>query len=257
MEASQKKIRLMHYIGEFLNLDFASFDSVAEFIALIQALREGLTHIDEYFTLQDFELNVLFLSKLETHPDWKDWAMTMMRDKRVNSTDPVQRMSFQEVAQQAIKYEKAMLRKADHNSQDRSSPDWTKPRALTQDEINEFVAQQMQKETKEREHPKGHTKRPSQEEINEFVVRQMRKEQERKTRSRSQSQPDMRKAAQQKSEPIRCTFCGDRDHRVEKCWRKLRIVAEMPRGNYTPKRVEFKKLIPGQPSIYHGGFTVV
>ncbi|KAJ9307393.1 hypothetical protein DTO217A2_3075 [Paecilomyces variotii] len=257
MEASQKKIRLMHYIGEFLNLDFSSFDSVAEFIALIQALREGLTNIDDYFALQDFEVNVLFLSKLETQPEWKDWALTMLRDKRVNSTDPAQQMTFQELSRQAIKYEKAMLQKAEQPGEGRSSPDWTKPRALTQDEINEFVTGQMHKYRKEQQPQKGHTKRPSQEEINEFVVQQMRKEQERKTRSRARSQPDMRKAAQQRKEQLCCTFCGDRDHRLEKCWRRWRVVAEMPRANYTPKRVEFKREIPGQRPIYHGGFTVV
>lgn len=154
MDSSQKNIRVMHYIGEFLNLDLASFGSVAEFLALIEALREGLMTVDDYFAVPDFHINMLFLSKLECHPDWTEWAKKMMRDKRINAIDPAKQMKFHELSQLAMEHEKYLQNKTPINSESTVSehisnrvdrPSRSKPLGLTQEETNTYVLRQMRK----------------------------------------------------------------------------------------------------------------
>ena len=133
MEHSPANIRIMHHIGEFLDLDLASFDSVAGFLALLQAMRDGLTRIDEYFAIPDFHISVLFLSKLEAHPDWKVWARSMMQDKRMNTSDPAKRLDFNALSKLAIERETLM----------RQRVTMTRPRARTVEELRSSALQKL------------------------------------------------------------------------------------------------------------------
>lgn len=245
----------MHHIGEFLDLDVGSSQSIAEFLALIQALREGLTQIDDYFDVPDFHLNVLFLSKLEAHPDWNDWATQMLQDKRLSTPDPAERMKFDDLARLAIQREE-IIKAGVKDQTNIALPFKSRIQVLTQDEINSFVVRQMRKEGVPSQ-SRGHVKRPSQEEINDYVVRQMRKEQERKTRARSKSQPDLKKDAEKKHSPPECYFCGARDHPGQKCRQVAKkVTAEVPRANFTPKRVDFRTEVPGGLPTYRTGFAL-
>lgn len=296
----QRNIRMMHYISEFLDLDTSKFAHVADFIALIEAIREGLLRIDEDFLVQDHYLNLLFLSKLKENAEWNDWALDMLRDQRINATNGVDPMPFSELASLAIEHEKKMLarkRKQQQQQQQHRTVTFTEaPTGLTQEEINAFVIEQMsqrrrrQPNTSEgqplRAPVKGHAKTPSQEEINDFVVHQMREEQKHKTRNRSHSLPAAAAAASVRDgesvrrnerehdatttttntttvhnkpadRAARCAFCGETYHSAKNCWRRWRVAVEMPKGNFVPKRVEFRSEIPGQPPVYHTGFTLV
>ncbi|KAF7122970.1 hypothetical protein CNMCM5793_001146 [Aspergillus hiratsukae] len=267
MDTWQRNIRMMHQVGEFLDLDSTKSDMVAEFIALIQAVREGLMQIDDNFQIPDAHINTLFLTKLKSRSQWKEWATTMLRDPRITAANSTEHVTFQELASLAIEREKviqqgdAKVRNAPDNeaSVAATSNVPANPRALTQDEINAFVVKQMSHDGRLPQNGKlrGHQKRPSQEEINEYVIRQMREEQERKTRNRSQSQPEPAgRNHRVRQNAVRCTFCGDTHHQSNNCWRRWRVAVEAPEGNFFPKRVEFKSQIPGQPPIYRSGFTL-
>ncbi|XP_750423.2 uncharacterized protein AFUA_1G06740 [Aspergillus fumigatus Af293] len=268
MDTWQRNIRMMHQVGEFLDLDSTKSDMVAEFIALIQAVREGLMQIDDNFQIPDAHINTLFLTKLKSRPQWKEWATTMLRDPRITAANSTEHVTFQELASLAIEQEKAIQQgdaKGRNASDNAASVAATSnveanPRALTQDKINAFVVKQMNHDGRylpQNGNIKGHQKRPSQEEINEYVIQQMRKEQERKTRMRSQSQPGPeRRNHRVRPNGARCTFCGDTHHQSNNCWRRWRVAVEAPQGNFLPKRVEFKSQIPGQPPIYRSGFTL-
>ncbi|RJE26316.1 hypothetical protein PHISCL_01385 [Aspergillus sclerotialis] len=254
----QKNIRMMHHISEFLDLDSTKSNLVAELISLIDAIREGLQQIDEEFRVPDAQINILFLTKLKSRPEWNEWATAMMRDPRLNTPDPENRMTFQTLANLAIEQEK-IIQQREHSDNSMVEPPGTllpTLSALTQDDINEFVMRKMGHE-KLGHCAKGHFKRPSQEEINEYVVQQMRKEQERKTRIRCQSQPESRSQCHdQRLLHPRCGFCGDPHHRLSHCWRRWRVAAEEPQANFMPKRVEFRTEAPGQPPMYRTGFTL-
>lgn len=263
MDAWHRNIRMMRYISEFLDLDSTKSNLVAEFIALIDAIREGLQQIDEDFRMPDAQINILFLTKIQSRPGWTEWATDMLRDPRLNAPNPADKMTFQELANRAIEQEKSIQRREqpgdimeDPTSSSKPAPAPV-PRVLTQDEINEFVMRKMTQDGKYGRRTKGHMKRPSQEEINDYVVQQMRKEQERKTRMRSQSQPDPGpRGRDQRLLRPRCDFCGDASHPLNHCWRRWRVAAEAPQANFYPKRVEFRTEIPGQPPMYRTGFTL-
>jgi hypothetical protein len=278
MDINQRNTRLVHHISEFLDLDSTKPHPVTEFIALIDALREGLQQIDDGFRMPDAQLGILFLGKLRARPEWSDWAAEMMRDPRLNSSDPAARMTFQELARRAVEREKLILGEGEGEgmSQDGLDGDWddgtavaggrssepragmsSTPRPLSQGEINAFVMRKMSEDKPTGQRARGHIKRPSQEEINEYVVRQMRREQERVTRNRSQSHPvaSSERSARPRIRP-RCGFCGDPAHPVDSCWRRWRVAAEAPQGNFAPKRVEFRTEIPGHPPIYRTGFSL-
>lgn len=272
MDIYQRNIRLVQHIGEFLDLDSTKSHPISEFIALIDALREGLQQIDDGFRVPDAQICILFLSKLKARSEWSDWAAWMMRDPRLNSSDPAARMTFQELAERAIEREKLILEDGDGTSHGGLDEDdstavgtsrFSEPgisstaRPLSQDEINAFVMRKMNEDKQTGRRRKGHHKRPSQDEINEYVVRQMRKEQERVTRNRSQSQPVASSEGYDRPRiRPRCGFCGDPAHPVDNCWRRWRVAVEAPQGNFAPKRVEFRTEIPGHPPIYRTGFSL-
>ena len=303
MDPWQRNLRMIHHINEFLDLDSAKSNLVDEFIALFNAIREGLTHIDEDFYLPDSQINMLFLSKLKSRPQWSKWAKTMMRG-------PAERISFQELARLARAQEKAIAeaeeegymveereddqgdsdaetdtilpvqqppplpppsRPADHESEidpmgwNGAAPRiQSRPRAVTQDDINAFVVRKMSQEGLYRsQSARGHMKRPSQEQINHYVVEQMRREQDRR-RVRSYSQPEPRMQNPHHSQQLqrhksartpRCRFCSDL-HPSDHCWRRWRVAVEAPHANFAPKRVEFRTEAPGQPPMYRTGFTL-
>ncbi|OOF97030.1 hypothetical protein ASPCADRAFT_205825 [Aspergillus carbonarius ITEM 5010] len=262
MEAWQRNIRRIHQVGESLDLDPTKYDTIVDFIALIQAVREGLACIDEDSHIPDSQINLLFLTKLKESPEWSDWASAMLRSRRMNTPNPADQITFQELADLAVEHERIRKRRGRPIWSDNGisrldvapsskSPDDS--HAVTQDEINAFVVRQMNRDEQFRSRSgsvRGHAKRPSQEEINDYVVEQMRREQEQTTRDRSYSQPVQR--------PVRmhCTFCGDRHHQLSNCWRRWRVAVEAPQGDYLPKRVEYRTEIPGQPPMYRSGFTL-
>jgi hypothetical protein len=265
MNTWQRNVRMMHQISEILDLDSTKSDTVADFIELIEAMREGLTQVDEEFRFPDSQINILFLNKLKLRSEWKGWATDMIRNSRLDAEHPVERMTFQQLAELAIEQEKVMLGKgkAVNHSRSKSTPHASfnipsTSRVHTQEEINAFVVQQMSRdgETPHRSHnARRQMKKPSQEEINEYVIHQMRQEQERKTRARSQSQPEPRAQTNHgRSMTKRCTFCGDAHHQYNNCWRRFRVAVEVPQGNYLPKRIEYRAEIPGQPPMYRSGF---
>ncbi|GAQ44453.1 hypothetical protein AtubIFM55763_011302 [Aspergillus tubingensis] len=269
MEPWQRNIRRMHQVSEVLDLDPQKSDMIADFVALIQAIREGLTQIDDDSYIPDSQINMLFLTKLKECPDWGDWASAMLRDGRMCSSNPTEQVTFQELAQLAMEQEKIRQQRgrsawgtSGHGAAKRgfASPLEVPedPRALTQDEINAFVVKQMHKDEAFRNRSgsvRRHAKRPSQEEINDYVVEQMRREREQATRNRSHSQP-MQEGPVQRPVQMRCTFCGDRNHQLSNCWRRWRVAVEAPNGNYLPKRVEYRTEFPGQPPMYRTGFTL-
>jgi hypothetical protein len=232
----------MHYIGEFLDLDATSFTNIAEFIALIQAIREGLGRIDSGFAVSDFHINLLFLSKLEAHPDWNNWARCMLRDHRISVSDySAESMPFHLLAEMAIQHDREMKSQAaaakkkqqdriretqrQDNSNRSNNNNNSRLEGFTQEEINSFVvrqmrmAQQQQQSSTTTHKSRGHSKRPSQEEINEFVVRQMHEEQERNTRA-------------------------------------TKPTAVVPRANFVGKKVEFRAQTPGGFPVYHTSFAL-
>ncbi|KAI9375417.1 hypothetical protein BJX61DRAFT_494158 [Aspergillus egyptiacus] len=270
MDTWHRNARLLHQIDEFLDVDSAHPHFVADFIALIDAVREGLNQIDDELRIHDSQINIHFLAKLKPRPEWRDWAMMMLQDSRINSglTDC---LSFRELADLALKQERTILRERQIRRESGSGGDGyvseleesATPRALTQDDVNAFVVGQMSNQrvsrhfnqTCNRNH-NGHVKRPSQEEINDYVIRQMRRDQE-KARARSYSQPERRGQDQPHQEPvkIRCTFCGDTYHQSTKCWRRWRVAAEALQGNAAPKFVETRYGVSVHPRIYVSGFT--
>lgn len=284
---------MMHYLDEFLDLDSAKSNVVDEFVSLFNAIREGLTHIDDDYQIPDSQINMLFLSKLKSRPEWADWATGLMRDSRVNGADQTEKISFQALARLAREEEKAIQEREEDEEEDHDSgialpvqPPPSLPadhesaidpmgwggaapriQPLTQDEINAFVVQKMDQEgLYRRGSTRGHHKRPSQEEINRYVIEQMRKEQQdRGTRARSYSQPEPRIAnrhhqeqhlQRQRSVRVpRCRFCSDL-HPSDRCWRRWRVAVEAPQANFFPKRVEYRTEVPGQPPMYRTGFTL-
>ncbi|KAF7597486.1 hypothetical protein BBP40_003733 [Aspergillus hancockii] len=265
MNSWQRNVRMMHQISEILDLDSAKSDKVADFIELIEAMREGITQVDEDFRFPDSQINILFLNKLKLRPEWKIWATGMLRNSCLDTANPAERITFHELSKLAIEQEKVMLgkKKETKHSRSTSTPhaSFDMPstsQAHTQEEINAFVVNQMSRDETipHRSHTtKRHMKKPSQEQINEYVIQQMRQEQERKTRARSQSQPEPRAQANHaRAKAKRCTFCGDAHHQYNNCWRRFRVAVEVPQGNFVPKRVEYRTEIPGQPPIYRSGF---
>ncbi|RMJ26650.1 hypothetical protein PHISP_02462 [Aspergillus sp. HF37] len=278
MDIYQRNTRLVHHISEFLDLDSTKPHPVSEFISLIDALREGLQQIDDGFRMPDTQLGILFLSKLKARPEWSDWAAEMMRDPRLNSSDPAARMTFQQLADRAVERERLILGEGEGEGMSQDGLDGdddggaavaggrlsepqtgmsTAARPLSQDEINAFVIRKMSEDKPAGQRARGHIKRPSQEEINEYVVRQMRREQERVTRNRSQSHPvaSSERYDRPRIRP-RCGFCGDPAHAVDSCWRRWRVAVDALQGNFAPKRMEFRTEIPGDPPIYRTGFSL-
>lgn len=232
MDAYQKNTRLINHVTEFLDLDGCKSNLIAEFIALIDALREGLQQADEGFRMPDAQINILFLTKLQSRPEWKNWATEMLRDPRLSLSDQAGRMTFQELADRAMERERMILGEEmphgyldadnDATGSGSSQPEVSsRPGALSQDEINAFVVRKMSEDRRDGHHAKGHFKKPSQDEINEYVARQMRTEQERMTGAGpgERDQPRIRP---------RCGFCGDPSHQVDNCWRRWRVALEPP-----------------------------
>ncbi|OJJ89605.1 uncharacterized protein ASPGLDRAFT_114783 [Aspergillus glaucus CBS 516.65] len=276
MDPWQRNLRMMHHLNEFLDLDSAKSNVVDEFVSLFNAIREGLTHIDDDFQIPDSQINMLFLSKLKSRPEWADWATALLRDPQVNGSDSTARISFQELARWAREEEKAIRVREEGEEEEEEEEEEddhdsgielpSRSRALTQDEINAFVVQKMDQEGLYRSgSTRGHRKRPSQEEINQYVVEQMHREQDRGTRARSYSQPEPRIAnrhhqeqhmrRQQSARVPRCRFCSDL-HPSDRCWRRWRVAVEAPQANFFPKRVEYRTEVPGQPPMYRTGFTL-
>lgn len=272
MDSWHRNVRLLHQIDEFLDVDSAQPHYVADFISLINAVCEGLYQVDEDIQISDSQINLHFLTKLKSRPEWREWAMAMLRDSRINASNLADCMSFRELADLALKQEQLLLQERqskrrsgsngkEYNSQ---SVEPATPRTLTQNEINAFVVQEMRNQRASRRlsqvtshSARGHTKRPSQEEINEYVIRQMRREQEQTARVRSYSQPTKHGRNQQHTKPAtaRCNFCGDTYHPSTNCWRRWRVAAEALQGNVTSKFVEPRSGLPTQPRIHVSGFT--
>ncbi|KAL4808495.1 hypothetical protein BDV18DRAFT_135119 [Aspergillus unguis] len=278
MDSWHRNVRLLHQIDEFLDVDPDHPHFVADFIALIDAVREGLYEVDEGIQIPDTQINLHFLTKLKSRPEWREWAMAMLRDSRINASNPADCLSFRDLAKLALKQEQLLLnqrrtkRKSGSDSKDRDSGYHSDapqtPRSLTQSDINSFVVQEMRKQRASRRHSqmptqsaRGHMKRPSQEEINEYVIRQMHRDQEQLARSRSQSQPvrysRQHIPAKQASKPVsnRCNFCGDTYHQSTNCWRRWRVAAEALQGNVAPKFLETKAGLLARPGIYLSGFS--
>ncbi|KAL2858691.1 hypothetical protein BJX68DRAFT_227034 [Aspergillus pseudodeflectus] len=272
MDSWHRNVRLLHQIDEFLDVDSAQPHSVADFIALIDAVREGLNQIDEDIRIPDSQINLHFLTKLKSRSEWRDWAMTMLRDSRINTSNLTDCMSFRELGDLAIKQEQKILH--DRQTKRRSGSggnghvsrleEAAAPRALTQGDINTFVVQQMNHQRASRRLSqdssrsfRGHTKRPSQEEINDYVIRQMRRDQEQAARARSHSQPERHRASQPHSKPatLRCTFCGDTYHQSTNCWRRWRVAAEALQGTAAPKLADNRNQASIQPQIYLSGLS--
>lgn len=275
MDSWHKNVRLLHQVDEFLDVDPHHPHFVADFIALIDAVREGLFEVDEGIQIPDSQINLHFLTKLKSRPDWRDWAMGMLRDSRINASNIAHCMSFRELANLALGHERHLLqerrtkRKTGSNKSGSNARDSgyhsevpETPRSLTQNDINSFVVQEMHNQRASRResrapvhNTRGHMKRPSQEEINEYVIRQMRRDQEQKVRSRSQSQPvqNPRHSVQAKPASNRCNFCGDTYHQSTHCWRRWRVAAEALQGNVAPKFLESRNGLVAQPRIYLAG----
>ncbi|PKY04076.1 hypothetical protein P168DRAFT_290202 [Aspergillus campestris IBT 28561] len=283
MDLWQRNLRMIHQIGEILDFD-SQANTIADFISLIEAMREGLSQIDDDFIIPDAQINNLFLTKLKQRPEWKLWATEKLQDSRLTAIDPTERMSFRELVELAQQQEKIIRGQPAQNpttttttttttsSAPKTEASKTRPRAsttnaLTQNEINAFVVHQMNhdgnylRRTKSAKAPapvKGHAKRPSQEEINAYVLQQMRQD-EHKTRSRSNSQPEPRTRSQRPPPAAvtgRCRFCGDPHHQVSHCWRRWRVAVEAPQASFAPKRVDYKMQTPGQVPTYRSGFTL-
>ncbi|KAL2808705.1 hypothetical protein BJX63DRAFT_408225 [Aspergillus granulosus] len=262
MDSWHRNVRLLQQIDEFLDVDSEQPHSVADFISLIDAVREGLNQIDEDLRIPDSQINLHFLTKLKSRPEWRDWAMAMLRDGRINTSNLTDCMSFRELGDHAVKEEQRILQ--EHRTMRRSGPDGneyvarlggpTAPRALTQGDINTFVIQQMKHQRASRRLSQGsirsfcgHSKRPSQEEINDYVIRQMRRDREQAARARSHSQPEGQGTNQPHSKPEtrRCTFCGDTYHQSTNCWRRWRVAAEALQGT-----ADTHNQISVQPQMY-------
>ncbi|KAL4896493.1 hypothetical protein BDV59DRAFT_170783 [Aspergillus ambiguus] len=260
MDLWQRNLRIIHQISEFVDLDTHGSDRVSDLIGLIDAMREGLTQIDDQLCIPDAQINMLFLTKLKARPQWADWATTMLQDGRPCAAD---RLTFRQLADLALRREKETGGDTAGTGHSRRTageevPGKDRPRTLTQEDINAFVVGQMRRSQSVR----GHAKRPSQEEINDYVVQQMRRDQETKARARSYSQPEPRirpapaLGHQGRRPRLRCTFCGDTFHQVDNCWRRWRVAVEAPQGQFVPKRVEFRSEVPGQRPTYHSGFML-
>ncbi|KAL2857799.1 hypothetical protein BJY01DRAFT_202229 [Aspergillus pseudoustus] len=272
MDSWHRNVRLLRQIDEFLDVDSAQPHCVADFISLIDAVREGLNQIDEDLRIPDSQINLHFLTKLKSRPEWRDWAMAMLRDSRINTSNITHCMSFQTLGDLAVNQEWRILQ--ERQTKRRSSSGGNeyisrleeppKPRALDQRDINTFVVQQMNlqrasrrlSQDSSRRFP-GHTKRPSQEEINDYVVRQMRRDQEQAARARSHSQPERQSANLPHPRPatLRCTFCGDTYHQSTNCWRRWRVAAEAVQGTAAPKLADTRNQISVQPHIYLSGLS--
>ncbi|KKK14817.1 hypothetical protein P175DRAFT_0505293 [Aspergillus ochraceoroseus IBT 24754] len=199
----------------------------------------------------------------------------MLRDGRVNVSNLTNCLSFRELADLAVKQERAILKQQRNKSKkisdnkstvtsSSSSTDLDTPRTLTQDDINSFVVQQMSNERApwrlswaSSPSVRGHAKLPSQEEINQYVIRQMSREREQSLRAHSQSQPEPSMRSQPRSRPpiVRCTFCGDTFHQSTNCWRCWRVAIEALQPNAAPEPVESRNGVSIQPRIYVSGFT--
>ncbi|KAN0085401.1 hypothetical protein V8E54_001868 [Elaphomyces granulatus] len=242
MEHSPANIRIMHYIGEFLDLDLASFDSMVGFLALIQAMRDGLTRIDEYFTIPDFHISVLFLSKLEAHPDWRNWARNMMQDKRLNTSDPAKRLDFNALAKLAIERETLM----------RQRVTMTRPRART-----EPILQKPFKDPEAQCHCCSKNNRssgaPSRESLINGADTKWHRAKEISAQKRSRSQPaPLRKGGSRKYYPLKeCFFCGESDDPRHKCQRRMKAIVEVPRAGFAPKHIQYRTESVVRPPIYH------
>ncbi|KAL4990497.1 hypothetical protein BDW68DRAFT_154342 [Aspergillus falconensis] len=258
MDSWHRNIRLLHQIDEFLGIDSTQPYFVSDFVALIDAVREGLYVIDGDIQIPDSQINLHFLTKLNSRPEWREWAMAMLRDSRINASNLSDSMSFRELADIALKQEQLLLqqRRTKRKTNSERSVSFAHsevpqtPRSLTQEDINAFVVQEMQNQ---RASWRGHFKRPSQEEINEYVIRQMRRDQEQTTSARrSYSQPPKRSPnhIQSKLMTPRCNFCGDTYHQSTNCWRRWRVAAEALQGHPPPKLIETRNGLFAQPRIY-------
>ncbi|KAL6234684.1 hypothetical protein BDW75DRAFT_159574 [Aspergillus navahoensis] len=258
MDSWHRNVRLLHQIDEFLDIDSAQPHFVSDFVALIDAVREGLYVIDEDIQIPDSQINLHFLTKLKSRPEWREWAMAMLRDSRINAFNLTDSISFRELADLALKREQLLLQQRQTRqkagSEQRVSFAHSEvpqtPGSLTQEDINAFVIQEMQHQRASR---RGHFKRPSQEEINEYVIRQMRRDQEQTTRARdSYSQPPKHSPKHIQTRPMttRCSFCGDDYHRSTNCWRRWRVAAEALQGHPPPKLIESRNGLFAQPRVY-------
>jgi len=289
MEHSPANIRIMHHIGEFLDLDLASFDSVASFLALLQAMRDGLTQIDEYFAIPDFHLSVLFLSKLEAHPDWKAWARSMMQNKRMNTSDPAKRLDFNALAKLAIERETLMRQRVtvtrprarsveefkssslqkllkdpeaqySRSESHRVPMPMTRPRARTVEETKSSTLQKPVLKDPEAQHcrSKSHNRVPSRESLKgSGTDTKGQKEKELSAQKRNCSQP----VAPQKSVPRKyplkeCFFCGESDNPGHKCQRRMKGMVEVPRAGFAPKQIQYRTEPVVRPPIYHRGVSL-
>ncbi|KAL4975698.1 hypothetical protein BDW66DRAFT_136628 [Aspergillus desertorum] len=258
MDSCHRNVRLLHQIDEFLDIDPTQPHFVSDFVALIDAVREGLYVIDEDIQIPDSQINLHFLTKLKSSPQWRGWALTMLRDSRINASNLTDSMSFRELADLALEQEQLLLqqrRAKPTTGIERSVPfaPLEVPQtslSLTQEDINAFVVQAMQ----DKRAPRcSHFKRPSQEEINEYVIRQMRRDQERTAKApHSYSQSPKYSPNRLQSEPmtVRCNFCGDTYHQSTKCWRRWRVAAEALQGHPPPKLIEARNGLFAQPRIY-------
>ncbi|KAL4997191.1 hypothetical protein BDV10DRAFT_170029 [Aspergillus recurvatus] len=258
MDSWHRKVRLLHQIDEFLDIDSTQRHSVSDFVALIDAVREGLYVIDEDIQIPDSQINLHFLTKLKSRTEWREWAMAMLRDSRINACNLTDSMSFRELAGLALKQEQLLLQQRQTGRKTGSERGVSfahsevpqTPQSLTQEDINAFVVQEMRNQRASR---RGHFKRPSQEEINEYVIRQMRRDQEQTARARrSYSQPPKHSPNHIQSKPMtmRCNFCGDTYHQSTNCWRRWRVAAEALQGHPPPKLIESRNGLFAQPRIY-------
>jgi hypothetical protein len=258
MDSWHRNVRLLHQIDEFLDIDSTQPHFVSDFVALIDAVREGLYVIDEDIKIPDSQINLHFLTKLKSRPEWREWALAMLRDSRINASNLTGCMSFRELVDLALKQEQLLLQQRRDKRESGSARKVSfaqsevpqTPRSLTQEDINSFVVQEMQNQRALR---RGHSKRPSQEEINEYVIQQMRRDQEQTARARhSYSQPPKHSPSHPQAKPMttRCSFCGDTYHQSTNCWRRWRVTAEALQGHPPPKLIESRNGLFAQPRIY-------
>lgn len=180
----------MHHISEFLDLDAESSTSISEFVALIQAIREGLGRVESGFAVADYYINILFLTKLEALPEWTSWARFMLRDSRVNASDySSERMPFHELADLAMRRETELRAQTARNKEKEKEKDKEKEKMEKkhdevdikgQDKIPRIDDHDVNVNGNGNGNGNGNNQRLqsyTQEEINSFVVRQMQRNQ--------------------------------------------------------------------------------
>ncbi|KAL4760766.1 uncharacterized protein BDW70DRAFT_57655 [Aspergillus foveolatus] len=221
MDSWHRNVRLLHQIDEFLDIDSTQPHFVSDFVALIDAVREGLYVIDEDIKIPDSQINLHFLTKLKSRPEWREWALAMLRDSRINASNLTDCMSFRELADLAVKQEQMLL--------------------------------QQRRDKRESGSARKVSFAQSEEEINEYVIQQMRRDREQTARARrSYSQPPKHNPNHLQAKPMtaRCSFCGDTYHQSTNCWRRWRVTAEALQGHPPPKLIESRNGLFAQPRIY-------